>query len=596
MLFTSYKEFIGENLINENVQQAKLFLVKRALAQKKESPKSKNDDSVELTPEEKRKAENDPNFLKIKNLLNDNPGYVFAFTKFFFEENVPFEELEEVYGKIKEYRSVLSSLPMSVDRYALVVPDKTDSRSGFERLGDDLEKLKNQRIVKKWVDNLYGDIKREYQNSSDTIKEKVLGISIAFDELGKESNGTKDEKVNKTLQDLFFDKLKRYKNLNEVIQAALSYIKAANNSQISKFLQTIQKVNEKYGLLNGAEVVYDEDKVLILEVKSFQANKELNSNTSHCIASSSYHWDSYVGADTNYNKQYYIYNFNLAPNDDKSIIGITIEPGGRIRACHTKSDRSFSDNIKQYLRGLNISFDVLAPMTPEEIEKKKKRVIANKEIIKPNLSLSNAKKFIEEGADPNAQQGKPLINAVAEDEYEKTQYLLDQGASPNIGGAIKGAKNIKMIRLLVSYGATVTNEVFSSVCNDYEGVKYLIDAGMDTNFDDGFPLRHAAKNNRLDVMKLLVDSGAKLQNRRYMVIKWAAEWGRIEILKYLLEKLDEHVKQGKISSTEIPVDKSYADWISWSKTSDKIDEKQKKEVYDILAPKIKDQSILSKLQ
>ncbi len=466
MLFKKYQEFLGNFRIDENVQQAKIYLKKKALAEKK--GKTKKEDE-RLTPEEIRKAETDPNFLKIKELLRDNPGYVFPFVKFFFEEDVPFDSLKNIYDKIKEYRSVIHTLPMTIDKYAEIVPTGEDPRKGFEVLGDDIEKIKRSRVVKKWVDRLYGDIKREYASTSASIKEKVDGIAIAFDEFGKESNGNKDDKINKELQDLFFNKVARYKNLNEVIQAALSYIKSANNSSISKFFQNIQKVNEKYGEMNGAEIVYNENDVLILEIKSYHANKELNSNTSHCIASSQYQWDNYVGSDNNFTKQYYIYNFKLSPSDDKSVVGITIAPKYDIRACHTKSDRSFSGEVKRWLSGLGVPFEVLAPMTPEEQEKKRKRIIANKEIVKPNLTIAQVKKYIEEGGDPNASTGKPLINAVAEDNLEKTKYLMAVGAHPNIGGAIKGAKNLEMIKTLVEKGATLTNEIFASVSNDYDG-------------------------------------------------------------------------------------------------------------------------------
>jgi hypothetical protein len=568
MLFKNYQEFIGSFRIDENVQQAKIYLRKKALADKK--AKTKKEDET-LTAEEGRRAETNPDFIKIKDMLRDNPGHVFAFTKFFFEEGVPFEELKAMYDTIKEYRSVIGNLPMTVDKYADV--ESKDGRTGFEMLGDDIEKLKRGRVVKKWVDKLYGDIKREYTNASATVKERVDGIAMAFDEFGKESNGTKDLKVNAELQDLFFNKLRRYKNLNEVIQAALSYIKSANNSSISKFFQNIQKVNQKYGELNGAEIVYNENNVLILEVKSYHANKELNSNTSHCIASSSHHWDSYVGADSNYNKQYYIYNFNLPTSDDKSVIGITIAPKGEVRACHTKSDANFSSQIKPYMSKLNIDFGVLAPMTTEEIEKKKKRVIANKEIVKPNLSTEQVKKYYDEGGDPNAGQGKPLINAVAEDNFEKTEYLLDMGAMPNIGGAIKGAKNLKMIKLLVSHGATVTNEIFASVANDYDAVKYLLDENMDPDFEQGLPLRTAAKNGRLDILELLVKRGAKISTRRYMVVKWAAEWAKIDILNWLLDKLEE---QNDDYTSKL------GDWINWAKTSDKIEDKDRAKVEQTL--------------
>jgi len=593
MLFKNYQEFASNFKIDENVQQAKIWMKKRALADKR--TKTKKEDAT-LSPEEVRKVETNPEFIKIRDMLRDNPGYVYAFTRFFFEEEVPFDDLKDMYAKIKEHRAVISTLPMPVERYADITPDDKDKRKGFERLGDDIGKLELNRITKKWTDRLPGDftvtnqgakdkgvqvpsIKRAYQNSPDAIKEKVAGIAKAFDEFGKESDGSIDHKKNKELQDLFFDKIKRYRNLNEVIQAAIGYIKSANNASISKFFQNIQRVNEKYGELNGADIVYDDHNILILEIRSFFANKELNANTSHCIASSSYQWDNYVGSDNNFNKQYYIYNFNLSPGDDKSVIGITIAPRSEIRACHTKSDAGYSGQIKAYMNQIKVPFDVLAPMSNDEIERKKKRIIANKEIIKNNLSLSQIQKYYEEGGDPNAQQGKPLINSVKEDDYEKTEWLLEHGAMPNIGGAIKGAQNLPMIKLLVSYGATITNEIFNSVASDFEGVKYLLDAGVDPDFEQGLPLRTAAKINRKDILELLVNRGAKISTRRYMVVKWAAEWANVDILKWLLDKLEE--------SGEKIEEKILKDWIHWSQTSDKINDTQRSEVKAVLEETIK---------
>lgn len=579
MIFTNYQNFLGELRIDENVQQAKVYLKKRALADKKSKTK-KEDDTLTLTPEESRRAENNADFIKIRDLLRDNPGYVFTFVKFFFEEEVPFEELKAVYDKIKEYRSVIHTLPMEITKYTDVVPTKADPRKGFERLGDDIENIKRGRGVKKWIDQLYAEMKREYSTASPAIKEKIDGIAQSFEEFGKESNGTRNDKINKELQDLFFNKVRRYKSLNEIIIAATSYIKSANNASISKFFQNIQKINSKYGEMNGADIVYDDHNILILEVKSFQANKELNANTSHCIASSSHQWESYVGSDSNFNKQYYIYNFNLAPSDDKSVIGITIQPGREsIRACHTKSDRGFSDDIKTYMQQIKVPFSILSPMTDEDIQKKKKRIIANKEIIKPGLSTTQAKKYIEEGADPNALQGKPLINAVAEDNIEKVKYLLEMGAAPNIGGAIKGAKNLEMIKTLVSAGATITNDIFNSVAEDYSAIKYLLDAGVDVDFENGMPLRTAAKSGRKDIMELLITRGAKISTRRYMVVKWAAEWGREDILTYLLDKLE---KSKELSAAQIK------DWAHWVNTSDKItDEVMRGKVKKMLDERLK---------
>jgi hypothetical protein len=564
------------------------------------SQKKKKDDNATLSPEESRRAENNADFLKIKDMLRDNPGYTYTFTKFFFDEKVAIDELKQAYDKLKEYRQSINQLSMTIDKYGDVKPTDEDPRKGFERLLDDIQKIEDSRVVKKFVERLPGDFtvtnkqakdfgarvnsfRREYQNAPTVIKEKIEGIAKAFDEFGREPDGSIDEKKNKELQDLFFDKIKRYRNLQEVIIAANSYIKAANNASTSKFLQAIQKVNVKYGHMNGAEIVYDENGILILEVRSFQANKELNSNTSHCIVSSPGQWDNYVSGDTNYNKQYYIYNFNLPPSDNNSVIGITIQPGYGIRACHNKPDHGISSSIKSILKDWEKKysikedlFQLLAPMTDEEVEAKKKRVIANKEVVKSGLSLEKVKQYLEEGADPNAQQGKPLNNSVQEDNFEKTKFLLEQGAIPNIGNAIKYAKNLDMIKLLVDYGSSISNDIFISIVNDYDAVEYVLKAGVDPNFEKGLPLRNAAKLGRTDIMELLIKYGAQIEHRRYMVLKWALEWGQIEAAKLLIKKMEE---------SGMKVDRKFLEdsqFIYWTETTDKIDEAKRKEVLDYL--------------
>jgi len=577
MLIKEYNNFFNTRL-NENVQAAKNYMKNLYLSQKK-----KKDDSATLSPEEARRAENNADFLKIKDMLRDNPGYTYTFTKFFFDEKVAIDELKQAYDKLKEYRQSINQLSMTIDKYGDVVPTNEDPRKGFEILLDDIANIELSRVVKKFVNQLPSDLKREYQNAPVIQKEKIGGIAKAFDEFGKEPDGSLDAAKNKELQDLFFNKIRRYKNIVDVINAANSYIKAANNSSTSKFLQAIQKVNVKYGHMNGAEIVYDENGILILEVRSFQANKELNSNTSHCIASSSGQWDNYVSGDTNYNKQYYIYNFNLPPSDNNSVIGITIQPGYGIRACHNKPDHGISSSIKSILKDWEKKysikedlFQLLAPMTDEEVEAKKKRVIANKEVVKSGLSLEKVKQYLEEGADPNAQQGKPLNNSVQEDNFEKTKFLLEQGAIPNIGNAIKYAKNLDMIKLLVDYGSSISNDIFISIVNDYDAVEYVLKAGVDPNFEKGLPLRNAAKLGRTDIMELLIKYGAQIEHRRYMVLKWALEWGQIEAAKLLIKKMEE---------SGMKVDRKFLEdsqFIYWTETTDKIDEAKRKEVLDYL--------------
>lgn len=552
MKINKWINFSGIDLteqLNENVQQAKTYLVKREIESRTKGTR-KDPKDIKLSDVEIKMIENNKDFLRIKEMLRESPNYVFTFVKFFFEDEIPHEELEQLYNRLREYRQNLNELPMSVDRYASLEPDSKDQRSGYERLSDDLTQISLNRIAKKFVDKLPGEfivnnkqakdygvtvpsMKDEYRRAPNKIKQQVASISQSLLELG-------EEKFN-----FFVSKIKRYRTLNEVINAANNFIRASNIDGQQKYIQALIQVNKTYGELNGAEVVFDENNILIVEIKSFHANRALNANTSHCIKDSQSHWDSYVG-DKNFNKQYYIYNFNLSGADVNSIIGITIEPGQKIRAAHSKNDGGVSSTIKSILTDWEKKYNIndslwsyLLPMTSEEIELKKKRIEANKKIVNDNISLATLKQLILDGGDPSAGGGKPLINATREDDIEKVKYLLEIGASPNMGEPIKYSKNLKMIKIFVENGAEMTKDILNDdLLKDYEATKFLLDAGLDVNFDKGYPLRRAVKLEAYDVVELLVEYGARIEDRRFMAVRLAAERGNLKFLDVLFRTMD----------------------------------------------------------
>ena len=98
---------------------------------------------------------------------------------------------------------------------------------------------------------------------------------------------------------------------------------------------------------------------------------------------------------------------------------------------------------------------------------------------------------------------------------------------------IRYSKNLDMIKLLVSFGATVTNEVFESIANDYEGVKYVINAGMDVNFDSGAPLRKAIKVGNKDVIRILFENKADPSLRRWMGVRNCIDNLNTDLLEFL---------------------------------------------------------------
>ena len=646
MKLFKYNQFLGESPINENLDKAKKYMKERYLLNKvatdlgfvqgelkaqldhKEKRSLTLGDftpdqqeqikqglrTIKLTEQEVRNIEREPDFLKIRELLGQQYiGWTFPFTYFYFVEMVSLDELfnneGSILNKLIEYRGLLDKLPKKFDQNFI----DPNIPNNAEVLVDGLDSLEDYRKVKKVFDKLTPVLKKDYNDSPEVIKQQFAEVARGFDQLGGEDEAKKEKlwksffgemrtidadqvihgRAYKRGDKRYFGPLNRYTNIREFIKAGQNYLKSSENESIIAFYDKINNCNDKYGT-QGADTVFEENGILIIEVKSFQANQYLNGHTRHCIKDYSSQWENYVASHDN--KQYYIYNFNIPQYDNKSTIGITIEPGQRIRACHLKDDAGYSSNIKSLLssweREYGIKEDLFAqlkPMTPEEVEKRRRAKVAEREIVKKGLTIDQINRYVkEDGANINKDNCIALLHAVEEDDLEKASVILGLGGSPNLrskaDAIINKAQSLDMIKLLVSNGSELTGEVFNNICNDLDAVEYCLKQGLDPNFDNSLPFRRSCKGSwktkddigegYFDVMKLLVKYGAKLSddNGRHMQIKWAAEYGRINFIEYMIEK---GIKSGFKAA------------LSWLNHSRKIPDDKKQEVVAYLNDKVK---------
>lgn len=600
MKLHKYNQFLGEKPLNENLDKAKKFLKdrfiistaakdldlltgeladqmehgeKRTLTLKDFTPEQQEElrkkiREIKLTDEQVRNIEREPDFAKLRELLKDNLGYLYNFTYMYFVEMVSFDEIKSMYEKVLSYGSLLDKLPKKFDANFI----DTNISNNSEVLIDGLDSLEDYKKIKKVVDKLTPDLKKDYMDAPEMVKDDFAEVARAFNDLGKKDDGTIDEVEREKLWKTFFGEikeiegkkkyvgqLKRYKSIREFIKAAQNHLKASDNKDIIAFYDKINKCNEKFGY-SGADIIFDEEGILVIEVKSFPANQMLNGHTRHCIKDSMSQWDSYVA--NHNNKQYYIYNFNIPQYDNLSVIGITIQPGQSVRACHAKDDSNIAGSIKNILKkwekDYNIDTDIfvnaLKSMTKEEIDRRERAKVAEREIVRKGLTIEQILKYVkEDGANINKDNAKALENAVDENNLEKVKVCLDLGASPNLKpkgpeAIISKAKGLDMIKLLVSYGAELNGDVFNNVLSDMGALEYCLKAGLDPNFGGSLPFRKVAKGSYKsktdigvgysDAFIMLLKYGAKLVNDsgRNMIIKWAAEYGRFDMIKYVVEQ------------------------------------------------------------
>ncbi len=608
MKLFKYNQFLNEKPLNENLDKAKklmkdryllrtaadeLGLIKGELKAQLDHKEKKSVTMRDFTPEQQaqireklktmklddaqvRSLERDSEFLKIREFLGQKYiGWMYPFTYFYFIEMVTIEELftneNSIFNNLIEYSGLLDKLPKKFDQNFI----DPNIPNNSEILIDGLDALDDYRKIKKIFDRLTPALKKDYNDSPVVIKDQFAEVARGFEQLG----GGNDEKREKLMKSFFgevrtidsdqviygkaykkgekryFGPLNRYQNIREFIKAAQNYLKSSENDSTMAFYEKLNQCNDRLGAL-GADVTFEENGVLIIEVRSFQANQFLNGHTRHCIKDSMGQWRNYVS--DHYNKQYYIYNFNIPQYDNMSTIGITIEPKQRVKACHALNDASVS-NIKEILKGWEKKYDIkedlfgfLKPMSDEEIKKKEKAKLAEREIVKKGISIAKIIEYVkEDGADINKDNCVALLNAVEENDLEKVKTVLELGGSPNLrtksDAIINKALTLDMIKLLVSYGSELTSQVFNNICDDIDAVEFCLKQGLDPNFDNSLPVRKTCKGSYksasdigegyFDTFLLLLKYGAKLADDtgRVMAVKWAAEFKRIDFIEHMIK-------------------------------------------------------------
>ena len=706
MKLFKYNQFLGDTILNENLDKSKKFMkdifilntaingkgIENFFSQsdaenlKVELDRGKGRKDLEITPAdcisltgEKRKelsAEmmkikvddvklnqliSSDEFLSVKNLsatcsityydvktesevttdkgfllYRDNPIWLFNFIYFYYAENISVDDLRETYIRLIQNKDFLSTFDKPFDLNFIDIK----TTNNFEKLQDFLNKIPIKRHYKKFESDLPTHLKRDLKEAPQAIKDQFSDMASGFGALTPDQiKGfwgqmmMDDREGSKTKgQIVFRSPISRFKNVRELIENANGYLKSVGNSSFVDFYKKFQDCNLKFQN-SGADQIFLDNNILILEVKSYGANRLLNGHTTHCIVTSLNQWNNYVendrqGRSVAENRQYYIYNFNLLPSNSIWTIGVTIEPDPKtnyIRAAHNKTDGGVSGTLINTMKewgneyGINAAatvkakqlgasdsdiakygpvFCLLRPITSEQLEFRRKSREAEIEIVKPGKTKEQIEEYVKRyGANINHQDRTSrlcaLDYAVREDDLEKAKLILSLGGTPNLRddkkvAIINGAKSLSMVKLLVEHQSIMTPQCYETVCNDINAVEYLLNNNVDPNFENSLPARRSCKGSfdernyertgdrgtaYLDTFKLLVEKGVKLSDARgrIMVLKWASEYGRKEILQMC---------------DEMGITSGWIGAYTWAFNSRKLNNNDLKEVADMIIPYI----------
>jgi hypothetical protein len=402
---------------------------------------------------------NNENYLKLRDLLKSNLGYLGKFTEWMFKDKTPFDQLESLYNDLSNVK----------------LDKPIDSFKDPEELYDYITSFKINRKINQAIKSLPSKTRRLVnQNLKDLINNNI--------------------KYANNIRGFYSKKGGRYKDVNTLINDTKSLIKNLSGGW------SVDSI--KY---NKEELVYKDEFTLILHINSYERSEELGS--SHwCISTNKHQWENYV---SDFNKQYFIYDFTKDISDKKSMIGVTINISGRIKSTHYRDD-SKSDK-KEIMSEYG---EYLTPYPKEYI--KSKINIDNINVVSKYGLVEEVKRLIKKGIDPSGDNNSAIRWASYNGHIEVVKLLLqDPRVDPSDGDnyAIRYASSngyTEVVKLLLQDPRVDPSDrnnyaiQYASQYGHTEVVKTLLqDPRVDPSADNNYAIRWASYNGHTEVVKLL---------------------------------------------------------------------------------------------
>lgn len=288
-----------DGFINESMDQAKSLIAKKMAA-----------------------------FDKLKNLLSKNLGYIGKFTEYLLNENIKYEDLVELYNQILDLKSKNATIDIS--------------KLSYEKALDKIQDINNDLQVNSLISQFPSEQKKfakEILKKSNNNWDHSTNYNIFLKVSKKEDVKT------------FISKVSRYKTQDELLKALKVFSKDAQNSreQVKELLSNMK-----------SEVVFENDKILVVRVEEIDDIKILGSDTSWCILGQGM-WNRY----TKNRIQYIVYDYNRDEFDPKFKIGFTLNKDGSVHAAHDILDNSANSVLKETFEKNNLKYKDVLPRVKE---------------------------------------------------------------------------------------------------------------------------------------------------------------------------------------------------------------------------------------
>ena len=174
--------------------------------------------------------------------------------------------------------------------------------------------------------------------------------NVQKDELRKSNLDAKIDEVDPNILKYLTIKSKYFNSFQELLSCTLDFFRFLSYTNIGIFKMKLDSISSETG---QGEFLFTKSNVIVLKINSHTLNRELNSCSS---------WRSSI-SETNFieeGSRFFIYNFNLRPENPLSMISITSSKDGRKGlGSRLKDDKiKDKDETKALLNGLNIPLHI----------------------------------------------------------------------------------------------------------------------------------------------------------------------------------------------------------------------------------------------
>ena len=356
-----------DQMIDENVQAAKAFMFKRLADRLRKT-------SQELTPEEQAQALSDPKYKEVISLLGEKyRGYAGTFVNFVFGQRISIEQLRLLLTKIADNREFISSLPHTIEEYSKGNPDQTSRISGYEALMDQFAQIEFRKKGKWIIDKLPRAIRDKARTATPEEQQALFRLGANLANEAPEIQKRLMKKVSRFLD----------KPISAFIQYATNFADAQNVEGGAMKLAA-----QAEDLAPAVNVLYDDERYVVLSIRTEAAQKALCSAANWCI--NTWAWKQYSTGAVQVN----IFDFGVPTTDPLHITGTTIYYNGNVRTSHDINDANITKSTDPTQHFTKLGY-------PAELVES---------IVKPLPAECAVKQVLDAGAD--AKSGKAIIDKI----------------------------------------------------------------------------------------------------------------------------------------------------------------------------------------